>query len=108
MIVDKIWKWTNVHGVSFYEYFDYLLFSLNFFFEKLVQYHGHDSQSKTQWVLNKSNKSELLLHLQHLIPCPSLPTINHVHKRPLLITVLLISTGFDDVKITTVYKHPGV
>jgi hypothetical protein len=21
---------------------------------------------------------ELLLHLQHLIPCPSIPTINHV------------------------------
>ena len=29
---------------------------------------------------------ELLLHLHHLIPCPSLPTINHVDKRSLLIT----------------------
>jgi hypothetical protein len=41
-------------------------------------------------------------------PCPSLPTItDQVDKRSLLITVLLISTGFDNVKITLVAKHPG-
>ena len=137
MIVDKIWKLTNVARLDSllgpHSHRDKPLsrimcvpipplsrcvHSMNIlttccfpwicFFEKLVQYHGHDSQSRTQWVLNKSNTFELLLHLQHLIPCPSLPTINHVDKRPLLITVLLISTGFDDVKITTVYKHPGV
>jgi hypothetical protein len=36
-------------------------------------------------------------HFQHLIPFPSLPTINHVDKRSLLITVSLMSTGFDNV-----------
>jgi hypothetical protein len=38
---------------------------------------------------------EFLLHLQHLIPCPTLPTVNHVDERSLFITVLLIHTGFD-------------
>ena len=33
-----------------------------------------------------TNTLEVLLHFQHLIPCPSLPTINHVNKRSLLIT----------------------
>ena len=47
--------------------------------------------------VSHTNTLELLLHLQHLIPCPSLPTINHVDKRSLLITVLLMSTGFDNV-----------
>ena len=51
---------------------------------------------------------ELLLHLQHLIHFPSLPTINHVHKCSLLITVLLISPDVDKFILTTVDKHPGV
>jgi hypothetical protein len=59
--------------------------------------------------VSHTNPLELLLHLQHLIPWPILPTINHVHKWSLVITVLLISTGFDhsNVKRTTFDKHPG-
>jgi hypothetical protein len=37
-----------------------------------------------------------------------LETINHVDKCSLLITVLLISPGVDNVMLTTVDKHPGV
>jgi hypothetical protein len=58
--------------------------------------------------VSQPNTLELLLYMQHLMPCSSLPTINHVDKRSLLITILLISTGFDNVKITTVDKHRGV
>ena len=58
--------------------------------------------------VSQTNTLELLVHLQQLIPCPNLPTINPVHERSLLITVLLIITGFDHQKIRTVDKHPDV
>ncbi len=75
--------------------------------------HTHTHYLLTHWLTHPythfpwashTNTLELLLHLQHLIPCPSLPTINHVDKRSLLITVLLISTGVDALRYRLLIK----
>ena len=58
--------------------------------------------------VSHTNTLELLLHplgLHHLIPCPTLPTINHVDRRSLLITVLL-RTGVDNVMINDCWWTP--
>jgi predicted metal-dependent enzyme (double-stranded beta helix superfamily) len=78
MIVDKIWKLTNV-----------VLRGLDL---PSVLTHRDQTQNFDYFLFLRGLDT---LSVQHLIPCPSLPTINHVHKWSLVITVLLISTRFD-------------
>jgi hypothetical protein len=57
----------------------------------------------------RRKQHSFLLHIRiTLIPCPILPTSNHVDKYSLLITVLLIRPGVHNVMLTTVDKHLGV
>ena len=93
MNVVEVSEWSFVYGSGF-----------------RVDIHMHTSpiHIHTFPCVSQTNTLELLVHLQQLIPCPNLPTINPVNERSLLITVLLIITGFDHQKIRTVDKHPDV
>ena len=55
--------------------------------------HTH-THTHTHYILTQHQYIRIPVTLQHLVPCPRLPTINHDDKWSLLITVLLIRTGF--------------